>query len=455
MTRRLNRAQDGRPAAPIRIVHLGLGNFLRAHEAMYTDKAHDAAQWGIAAFTGSSVAIAETMAAQDGLYELIVHRPEGNEYEVISSISATHSGRDVARFADYLRDPAVAIVSTTITEAGYLQGAAGIDLSNKDVQADIAVLSAGDFDAVTTAPGKLVAGLLARREAGAGPITFLPCDNVPDNGAMAAAVLTSLANAVDPTLVEWMAGNVGFATTMVDRITPQASQEALQALADDEGIADPAAVATEPFTEWVIAGEFLAGRPAWEDAGALFVENITPHELRKLWLLNGSHSLMAYAATIVGFSTVAEAISDPVVAGWVGQWWDVAAKHLPLPASEVDAYRTALLERFSNPRMRDQLSRIAADGSAKLPIRIVPALNAERAAGGEPTGAERVVAAWVLHTRGLGAPIKDASADAVAVIGAGTLAESVTAACDYLAIPDAAARAAILALAQELQEAAV
>ncbi|WP_246227207.1 mannitol dehydrogenase family protein [Propioniciclava coleopterorum] len=455
MTRRLTRAQDGRPAAPVRIVHLGLGNFFRAHEAMYTEKAPDAAQWGIAAFTGRSVAMAEAMAEQDGLYELIVQNPEGNDYEVISAISATHSGSDVARFVEYFRDPAVAIVSSTITEAGYLPGAdGGVDLSAEAVQADVAALKAGDLTAVTTAPGKFVAGLLARREAGAGPITFLPGDNVPDNGHMVAGVLTSLAAAVDPTLSDWMADNVGFATTMVDRITPSISEEAREALAADRGIEDPAAVATEPFTEWVIAGDFKAGRPAWEDAGVQFVDDITPHELRKLWLLNGSHSLMAYAATIVGRPTVYEAISDPVVAGWVDQWWDVAAKHLPLPAAEVDAYRAALLERFGNPRMKDQLSRIAADGSVKIPIRIVPALNAERAAGGEPIGAERAVAAWVLHTRGLGAPVNDAKADVVASIGAGTLEESVAKASDYLGIDDAGARESILALARELEAAA-
>ena len=422
---------------------------------MYTEKASDAAQWGIAAFTGRSVAMAQAMAEQDGLYELIVQNPEGNEYEVISAISATHSGSDVARFVEYLRDPDVAIVSSTITEAGYLPGAdGGVDLDDEAVAVDVAALKAGDLTSVTTAPGKFVAGLLARREAGAGALTFLPGDNIPDNGHLVAGVLTSLAEAVDPTLVDWMAENVGFATTMVDRITPSISEEARQALADDQGIEDPAAVATEPFTEWVIAGDFKAGRPAWEDAGVQFVDDITPHELRKLWLLNGSHSLMAYAATIVGRPTVYEAISDPTVAGWVNEWWDVAARHLPLPADEVDAYRAALLERFGNPRMKDQLSRIAADGSVKIPIRIVPALNAERAAGGEPIGAERAVAAWVPHTRGLGAPVNDAKADVVAGIGEGTLEESVTKAADYLGIADAAARASILALAQELEAAA-
>ena len=432
-----------------------MGNFFRAHQAMYTDRAPDAGDWGIAAFTGRSLGIVPAMQEQDNLYTLVVQNPEGNDYQVISSLSATHSGTDVAQLLDYFRSPDVAIVTSTITEAGYLpKPGGGLDADNAGAQADIAAIKEGRLTDVTTAPGKFAAGLLARREAGAGPITFCPCDNVPENGEMVEAVVRDIAALVDPSLAEWVEENVGFATTMIDRITPSISDEALQAIIDDTGVEDSAAVATEPFTEWVIAGDFKAGRPQWEGAGANFVDDITPHELRKLWLLNGSHSLMAYAATIVGRPTVYEAISDPVVNGWVNDWWDVAAKHLPLPAQEVADYRAALLDRFGNPRMKDQLARIAADGSVKIPIRIVPALNAERAAGGEPTGAERAVAAWVLHLRGIGAPFQDANADAVKGIGDGTLEESVEKACDYLQVPDPAARASILALARELEAAA-
>ena len=455
MARRLSRAQDGRPAAPVRIVHLGLGNFFRAHQAMYTDRAPDAADWGIAAFTGRSLGIVPEMQKQDNLFTLVVQNPEGNDYQVISSLSATHSGTDVEQLLEYFRSPELAIVTSTITEAGYMpKPGGGLDADNPAVQADIEAIKAGNLADVKTAPGKFAAGLIVRREAGAGPITFCPCDNVPDNGEMVAHVVRDVAALVDPSLAAWVEENVGFATTMVDRITPSISEEALQAITGDTDVEDPAAVATEPFTEWVIAGDFKAGRPRWEDAGANFVDDITPHELRKLWLLNGSHSLMAYAATIVGRPTVYEAISDPVVNGWVNDWWDVAAKHLPLPAQEVADYRAALLERFGNPRMKDQLARIAADGSVKIPIRIVPALNAERAAGGEPIGAERAVAAWVLHLRGVGAPFQDANADAVKGFGEGTLEESVEKACDYLKIPDPAARASILALARELEAAA-
>ncbi|WP_232547540.1 mannitol dehydrogenase family protein [Propioniciclava soli] len=455
MSRRLSRSQDGRPAAPVRIVHLGLGNFFRAHTAMYTEHAPDADAWGIAAFTGRSYAMAETMEAQDGLYTLVVQNPEGNDYQVISSVVATHPGPDVEQLLTYFRDPQVAIITSTVTEAGYVRtSGGGLDVDHDGVKADVEALKGGDLASVTTVPGKFVAGLVARREADAGGITFVPCDNVPDSGHMVETVVRDLAGLVDDSLLEWVDANVSFVTTMVDRITPGVTDEVREAVEADTEVEDPAAVATEPFTEWVLAGEFKNGRPAWDEAGATFVDDIVPHELRKLWLLNGSHSLMAYAATIVGRPTVYEAISDPTVAGWVNDWWDVAAKHLPLPAEEIAAYREALLERFGNPRMKDALARIAADGSQKIPIRIVPALNAERADGGEPIGAERAVAAWVLHLRGLGAPVNDARGDEVTSLAEGTLEEAVVRVCDYLSIADAGARSSILTLAQELEAAA-
>ncbi len=435
----------------MKIVHIGLGNFFRAHEAWYTETAPDADQWGIAAFSGRTTGVSDLMKEQDGLYTLVVQQPEGNKYEVISSISDTHPGQDVAKLMEYFADPQVAIISSTVTEGGYVRNAeGGLDTDDAGVKADIEVIKAGKLADVKTAPGKFVAGLVARRDADAGAITFLPCDNVPDNGAMAERVIRDLAQIVDPSLSGWIDEHVGFATTMVDRITPKASDEVLQAVAEETGVEDPAAVATEPFVEWVISGDFRAGRPQWEASGAQFVDDITPHELRKLWLLNGSHSLMAYAATVKAKETVYEAISDPEIRGWVDQWWDVAQKQLPLPDEEVTAYRKALVERFENPRMKDQLARIAADGSQKLPIRIVPALNAERAAGNEPIGAERAIAAWTLHLRGKGAPINDVRADQVKPLGEGTLEESVVKVCDFLGIADPGARSSILSLAQEL-----
>ena len=451
MARRLSRSQDGRPVPPVRIVHLGLGNFFRAHQAWYTDLAPDADQWGIAAFAGRSMGIGAELQQQDNLYTLVTVGPESNEYRAIGSLAATHSGTDIAGLLGYLADPQVSVVTMTITEAGYVRDERGqLDTGNTGVQSDIAAIRAGNLESVRTAPGKLVAGMVARRDAGAGPITLISCDNVPDNGAMLETVMRGMAAEAAPDLADFLNDQVGFVTTMVDRITPRASDEIRQSVLDDLGVDDPTAIATEPFSEWVLAGKFKGPRPAWDAAGANFVDDVVPHEMRKLWLLNGAHSLMAYAATIKGFETVSEAIADPVVRGWVNEWWDVAQRQLPLEEQVVVDYRAALLERFSNPRMRDQLSRIAADGSQKVPIRFVPALVADRKAGNSPLGAERAVAAWTLHLRGQGAPFNDARADKISHLGTGSLEESVDKVCEYLEIGDSDSKASILALAEQL-----
>jgi fructuronate reductase len=278
---------------------------------------------------------------------------------------------------------------------------------------------------VGTAPARLVAGIAARRRADAGPLAIVPCDNVADNGAIVERVVRDLAELVDDGLSGWLADSVSVVTTMVDRITPRTQPEDVRAVAESTGLADACPIVAEPFREWVLSGGFGAGRPGWDAAGATFVDDITPFEHRKLWLLNGAHSLLAYAGSIRGHTTVAEAAADDTCRGWVEQWWAEASPHLDQPAEELAAYRAALLERFGNARMHDRLDRIAADGSQKLPIRIVPVLRAERAAGRVPEGAIRVLAAWVCHLRGLGAPVNDARADAVVALAAGPLADAV------------------------------
>jgi len=452
---RLSRAAGfGRPPAPVRILHLGLGNFVRAHLAWYTEHAPDADGWGIAGFTGRSPAAAEALAPQDGLYTLITRAPSGDEFEVISSLSAVHPATDHAAWLEYWRSPALAIVSLTITEGGYLRRPdGGLDLESPAVAADLAALREDQQAPVRTAPGKLVAGMLARRDAGAGPLTVLPCDNLPSSGTVAARVVADLAEAVDPGLAGWIKQNVSFATSMVDRITPGTTPADADAVLAATGVADAAPVQTEPFSEWVVSGEFPAGRPDWEAAGARFVSDVHPFEQRKLALLNGAHSLLAYAGTIVGHTTVVDAIGDPRCREWVGQWWDEAVRHLPLPASELEAYRAALLARFDNPRMRDALARIAADGSAKLPIRIVPTLRAERAAGRVPVGACRVVAAWAVHLRGSGAAVQDVQPALVETLATGSLADTVTKVLRHLGddlAGDAAVGDAVLACAEQL-----
>ena len=441
----------------MRIVHLGVGNFFRAHQAWYTDRANAATPgnaWGIAAFTGRSAAVAADLAPADGLYTLVIQGPAGNDYQVISSLSAVHQASDLDAWRGYLADPAVAIVTSTVTEAGYCRAESGaLDVADAQVSADIAALRADPRGGVvTTAPGKFVAGLLARRTAhpdGAG-LTFVPCDNIPDNGAMVRRVVTDLIAEVDESLADWVEANVRFVTTMIDRITPRATDADRAAVLADTGIDDPAADVTEPFTEWVLCGEFAAGRPAWEAAGARFVGDIVPFETRKLWLLNGSHSLMAYAATVLGHDTVLDAINDPLVRGWVEQWWDVAARHLSLPAAEIQEYRDALIERFTNPAIRHLLAQIAADGSQKIAIRIVPALLADRAAGALPIGATRAVAGWVAHLRGTGAPVQDTQADELLSLVTGSAQESVDKVLAYLGIQDTQVRDTVLGQLEEL-----
>src|SRR5690606_9685136 len=319
-----------------------------------------------------------------------------------------------------LRDPEVAVVTSTVTEAGYLRGPdGGLDRDNPDVLADIETLRRDPVAPVSTVPGKLVAGLIARQAADGGPITLLPCDNLPGNGEVVGRVVRELAAEIDPGLVPWIDENVDFASSMVDRITPAVGPETAEVVERELGVKDASPVATEPFSEWVIAGAFPAGRPRWEAAGVTLVEDVEPYERRKLLLLNGAHSLMAYAGPILGHETVDEAFADEQLRAWVERLWDDAEASLDVPAEDVAAYREALRERFANPRMRDILGRITADGSQKLPVRHVPVLRTERGAGRLPQGAVVAVAAWVAHLRGAGVPVKDVAAERWQQLAAG------------------------------------
>jgi fructuronate reductase len=343
---------------------------------------------------------------------LITRSAEGDSFDVMGPIAAVHPATDHQAYLGYLRRPDLAVATITVSEAGYLRGPDGhLDLSRSVITADVAALRDNIEAPVGSLPGKLVAGLLARRAADAGPIGILSCDNLPENGAVTRTVVIDLAAVVDTTLQTWMEQNVDFATSMVDRITPVTTAEDRSLVARAQGYEDASPVPTEPFAEWVISGRFPAGRPAWEDAGARLVEEITPYEQRKLWLLNASHSMLAYAGSIRGHATIDEAIADPQCRSWVEALWEESCRHLTLPADMLADYRAALIQRFANPRMSDQLSRIAADGSQKLPVRIMPPLRAERAEGRVPVGCATAIAAWILHLRGHGAPIKDPGAD--------------------------------------------
>jgi len=398
------------PPAPVRIVHLGLGAFHRAHQAWYTARADVAGEWGIAAFTGRDATQAEILGAQDGLYTLIERGPDGDVVEVVPSIVETHPGADLTRLRELLVDPRTAIVTLTVTEAGYrLRPGGTIDLQDAAIAADLHALRAAvpaGIDAAlvaarpTAAPTRLLAGLIARHRAGGAPIAVVSCDNLPDNGRIVARAMRALAAELPATALhgfgEWMAASVSFVSTSVDRITPRSNGEAVDA-ARGAGWIDAAPVVTEPFHDWVLAGEFPAGRPPWELAGARFVADIDPWERRKLWLLNGAHTILAAAGLRRGHTTVDEAISDPECRELVEAFWAEAVALLPEGIEHV-IYRRDLEERFRNPRIRHELAQIAEGMDLKVSVRIAAIAEERRRRGWSASGSAAALAEWIEWT---------------------------------------------------------
>ncbi|WP_211250775.1 mannitol dehydrogenase family protein [Mycetocola saprophilus] len=443
-----------RPHPRIRIAHLGLGAFHRAHQAWYTElvQRENPGDWGIESFTGRSPAQAEILAAQDGVFTLVVRAASGDTFERVESIARASDGNDTARWRARLADPDTAILSLTITEAGYRRGPNGtLDAADPDVAADIEVLRAaasgsapasnpaeesdpgardhagrGGSRATSTpgcvsAPGRIVDGLRVRRDADAGPIAILSCDNLADNGAVTRAVVLDLATRVDPALAAWIRDNVSFVSSMVDRITPATTDADRHEVAEQTGLADAAVIVTEPFAEWIIVGDFPAGRPDWEHVGVRFVNEIEPHERRKLWLLNAGHSLLAYAGLARGHRTVDAAFADPELAERLETLWSEAADVLPQDGAEIDAARAALRERFANPRIRHHLAQIALGGAHKLPPRIFDVVRARLAAGLDAgTGTVPIVEEWIAYLRRADTPAAE-SAPLGAGIEAGSL----------------------------------
>jgi fructuronate reductase len=414
---RLSRTAWGKAEpAPVRIAHLGLGAFHRAHQAWFTDAVSHDDPWGIAAFTGRSADAARVLTEQDGLFTLLVRAAEGDDAHIVSSISRAVDGSDTAAFTGCLADPAVAILTLTVTEAGYCLSADGrIDLTHSAVAADRERLIAGldTAEPLQTAPGRVIAGLVARRRADAGPLAIVPCDNVADNGGMLRSVIEDFANTIDPGLADWIAASVAFVSTAVDRITPRTAAEDLPTAAIRTGWVDHTPVVTEPFREWVLAGEFPAGQPDWQNAGARFVENVAPFEERKLWLLNGAHSLLAYSGLLRGHTTIAQAIGDDTCQCWVERWWTQASAHLGQPEQELREYREQLVRRFTNPRIHHLLSQIAMDGTQKLRMRAIPVLRRELSAGRRGAAGLRMLASWMEYVRSAPAQLTDPLADSL------------------------------------------
>ena len=387
--------------APIRIVHLGLGAFHRAHQAWYTARATDAAGWGIAAFTGRDPHAASVLSGQDGLFSLVERSADADRVEVVSSIVAAYDGADVGRLEQLVADDAVAMVTLTVTEAGYrLRHDGTADLDDPAVAADLGVLqrslaAAGCLcgSRPRTALMRLLVALDARRLANGAPIAIVSCDNMPQNGERVRRGIRSIAGLLGEPLLRWIDDAVSFVSTSVDRITPRLESTDIPAVRA-AGWIDAAPVVTEPFRDWVLSGAFPAGRPDWESAGARFVDDIEPWEFRKLWLLNGAHSILAYAGLQRGHSTVAEAITDPECRDLVDRFHREAVTVLP-EGVEHDEYRAALIARFSNGAIVHRLEQIAADGADKMRYRIVAVAERVLSGGGDARASAAALATWI------------------------------------------------------------
>lgn len=389
------------------IVHLGVGGFHRAHQAMYVDQLltdGEARDW---AFTGVGVLpkddrIVEVLNAQDGLYTLVVKHPDGHlEPRVIGSIQRLlHAPSDPEAVLEVMSDPATRIVSLTITEGSYLvdQVTGEFDPGHPSIQPDLV-----ENAVPTTAFGFIVEALRRRRAAGVAPFTVMTCDNLPGNGDVAHGTITAFARLKDQELGDWIDGNVSFPNCMVDRITPVTTQEDIQRLADEFGIDDGWPVITEPFTQWVLEDEFPTGRPPLENAGVQVVPDVMPYELMKLRLLNASHQALCYLGYLAGYRYAHEVAQDDEFARFLlGYMKHEGEPTLPeVPGTDLTAYEHELVARFANPEIRDTLARLCAESSDRIPKWLVPVIRDNLAAGQAVDRAALVVAAWARYSEGV------------------------------------------------------
>jgi fructuronate reductase len=389
------------------ILHLGPGAFSRAHLAVYTDdllaaaakatgaKAIGATEWGIVGADPLSAAVRDALQPQDWLYTLLVRGPERDLPRVIGSLCGVLSvPDDTEATLRRMADPATRIVSITVTEKGYCQDAVSGDLDEKNpaIRADLAGTALP-----RSVPGLLTEAIARRRAAGTAPFTVLVCDNLAQNGARVHRLVARFAALRDPGLGAFITNGVAFPCTMVDRITPATRDEDRARLTAAYGYLDAWPVVTEPFRQWVVEDHFPAGRPRWEEAGALLVADVHPYEVMKLRCLNGAHSALAYIGTVAGLETVADAMGNAELAAFIHRLWaeDLVPTLPPVPGTDIGAYTAELETRFRNPAIRHLTLQIAMDGSQKLPPRLLePAL--ERLRAGHDAGAIALVtAAWM------------------------------------------------------------
>ena len=352
------------------IVHIGVGAFHRAHQAVYTDDAlaAEGGDWRIIGISLRSTDIADALNAQNGLYTLIVRDAAGDRARVMGSIAhVVAAAREPGAALAALTDPGIRIVTITVTEKAYgIARGSGVDESNPAIAADLA-----SPRAPVGVIGLLVEALRLRRQAGTPPFTVLCCDNLPDNGTLLAQGVTDFARRLEPELARWIEAEVAFPSCMVDRITPASTNRTYADAERMTGCADQAAVESEPFSQWVIEDRFPTGRPAWAAGGALFVGEIAPYERMKLRMLNGTHSMLAYCGYLTGCTYVRDVMLRPDLASLVDRHLAAARSTLP-PVAGVDLkhYAADLRARFANPAIAHQTYQIAMDGTEKLPQRL-------------------------------------------------------------------------------------
>jgi fructuronate reductase len=387
-------------AAAPGIVHLGLGAFHRAHQAVFTEDAMAAGggDWGIIGVAPRSVKVLDALRAQDCLYSVTTLAAEGRSTRVIGAHAGLrHAASDPDAVVALLADPGIRIVTLTVTEKGYrLDPATGRLLLDDELRADL------ESDRPPrTVPGLLIRGLAARRRADAGPIALMSCDNLPANGHRLRGLVDHLAAAT--ALTDWVHESVTFPGTMVDRIVPASTAETLAIAHAGLGVRDEAAVSGEPYSSWVIEDDFPAGRPSWERAGAVLTDDPRRWERLKLRSLNGVHSAIAYLGALAGRETIADALTLPGMAATMRRFIaeDIAPSLTPPPGVNTIAYGEEVLHRFANPAIEYRTVQVATDGSQKLPPRVLHTILDRRAAGAIPRWGIMVVAAWMRFTGGL------------------------------------------------------
>jgi fructuronate reductase len=377
------------------IVHLGVGAFHRAHQAVYVDDCLAAGDlgWGIEGVSLRSADTRDALEPQDGLYTLAVRGGDRESLRAVGSLLSLHvAPENPPAVLELLTDPRIRIVTLTVTEKAYLRGAGGdLDTAHHDVAADLA-----EPGQPKTAHGFLVEALARRRSAGVAPLTVLCCDNLPANGATLHRLLVQFAELRDVELARYVAEEVACPSTMVDRIVPATTEADRARIAMQLGVEDAWPVMTEPFCQWVVEDHFPAGRPRWEEFGVTMTGDVTPYEEMKLRLLNGSHSAIAYLGLLSGYETVSAAFADPAIRGFVEGLWREAIPTLPHGAGlGPQNYTRRLADRFANTALAHRTAQIANDGSQKLPQRILAAAS-QRIAERKPAGhLMLVVAAWI------------------------------------------------------------